>query len=103
MINTHPILNFKRGKPVSFVFDGQEVRAYDDMTIAVALHAAGFRNISKSATDKRPRGLYCAIGNCSSCMMTVNNVPNVRTCLELCANGMDVRTQIDKGNIGDII
>jgi predicted molibdopterin-dependent oxidoreductase YjgC len=96
-IEAHPILDFKRGNPVTFTFDGTEIKAYDDMTIAVALHAAGVRGISESMADKRPRGLFCAIGNCSSCMMVVDGVPNVRTCLELCRDGMVVETQHNKG------
>lgn len=96
-IEAHPILDFKRGNPVSFTFDGVRVEACDNMTIAVALHAAGFKGISESMLKKRPRGLFCAIGNCSSCMMVVDGVPNVRTCLELCKDGMVVETQRGKG------
>jgi len=96
-IENHPILKFKHGKPVTFLYDGSEVKADDSMTIAVALHSAGFKGISISHESKRRRGLYCAIGNCSSCMMIVDGVPNVRTCLELCKDGMVVQTQYDKG------
>ena len=97
IIKSHPILSFKQGSPVTFTYDGAEVKAYDNMTIAVALHAAGCKSISQSHINKRHRGLFCAIGNCSSCMMIVDGVPNVRTCLELCKNGMVVQTQYDKG------
>ena len=96
-IETHPILSFKHGNPVTFTYDGEPVQAYDNMTIAVALHAAGYTGISVSHAHKRRRGLFCAIGNCSSCMMIVDGVPNVRTCLELCREGMAVQTQYDKG------
>ena len=97
IIETHPILEFKRGNLIKFTFNGTEVDAFDGMTIAVALHSAGFKDISESMVHKRPRGLFCAIGNCSSCMMVVDGVPNVRTCLELCKDGMIVETQRDKG------
>ena len=98
-IESHPILEFKHGKPVTFIFDGKEIKTFDNMTITVALHAAGFKDISESTVHKRPRGLFCAIGNCSSCMMVVDGVPNVRTCLELCRDGMVVETQRDRGNL----
>ncbi|MDR1703209.1 MAG: (2Fe-2S)-binding protein [Clostridiales bacterium] len=96
-INTHPILEFKRGAAVTITFDGKPIEARDNETIAVALHAAGIRNIGRSMNLHRDRGLFCAIGNCSSCMMIVDGVPNVRTCLELCRDGMTVETQHDKG------
>ena len=37
--------------------------------------------LSYSIQAKRPRGFYCAIGNCSACQMVVNGVPNVKTCI----------------------
>lgn len=98
-ITEHPVLEFKRGKTVSFTFDGKPVEGYENETVAVALHAAGVRELSHSINRGRPRGLYCAIGNCSSCMMIVNGEPNVKICMELVREGMDVRTQYGKGEL----
>ena len=69
------------------------------MPIAVALHAAGVKGISESMVHKRKRGLFCAIGNCSACFMIVDGQSNVRTCLELCKDGMVIEIQKDKGVI----
>ena len=96
-IGQHPILDFKRGAPVTFTFDGKAVSAFAGETIAVALHAAGFKTLSHSLEKHRPRGLYCAIGNCSSCMMVVDGESNVKACMELVREGMVVSTQRDKG------
>ena len=96
-IEAHPILEFDRGKEVSFIFDGKEIKGHENETIAVALHASGVRCLSYSLNKKRARGFYCAIGNCSACMMTVNGKPNVKTCLELVREGMIVETQQGKG------
>jgi len=96
--NTHPILDFKRGAPITFTFDGVTVAAFEGEPIAIALHAAGVRTLATSLGEqKRPRGLYCAIGNCSSCMMVVDGVSNVKSCIELVRDGMVVETQHDKG------
>ena len=92
----HPILNFTRGKPISFTFNGDEIKAYDNETIAVALHGAGVRVLSHSQ-NQRPRGLYCAIGNCSSCMMAVDGEANVKTCVTIARDGMVVESQDGKG------
>jgi len=96
-IEQHPVLDFKRGKEVTFTFDGAPIGAFEGETVAVALHAAGVRKLSHSQVMHRARGLYCAIGNCSSCMMIVDGEPNVKVCMELVRDGMVVQTQPDKG------
>ena len=89
-ITEHPILDFNRGKPVTFTFNGTPVQAFDNETIAVALHAAGIRILSHSTKKHRPRGLYCAIGNCASCIMIVDGIDNVKSCVEHVRDGMVV-------------
>lgn len=96
-ITEHPILTFEKGPKVTFTFDGRTLEGYEGEPIAAALHAAGVRVLRESAADHRPRGFYCAIGNCSSCLMTVDGVPNVRVCTEKLRAGMRVETQKGKG------
>lgn len=90
----HPILEFEKGKKVTFTFEGQELTGYEGETIAAALHAAGVRYLHESEKKHRHRGLFCAIGNCSSCLMKVNGVPNVRVCVEPLREGIRVERQI---------
>ncbi len=98
-IKEHPIIRFKRGKMVSFFFNGQEYKGYEGETIAAALHAAGVKVLSRSHKLKRPRGFFCAIGNCSSCLMKVNGVYNVRTCITPLKEGDVVEMQEGRGEI----
>ena len=98
-ISQHPILDFARGAAISFTFDGVAVPAYTGETVAAALYAAGVRTLAFSPERHRPRGLFCAIGNCSSCMMVVDGVANVKTCTHLVQDGMVVETQHDKGTV----
>ncbi|MBQ3551770.1 MAG: (2Fe-2S)-binding protein [Clostridia bacterium] len=98
-IENHPVLDFKRGKQISFIFNGKAIDAFEGETIQAALHAAGVRVLGHSLTLHRPRGFYCAIGNCSSCMMVVDGVPNVRTCVTPVREGMVVELQEGKGII----
>lgn len=98
----HPILDFNRGKKITFTYNGKKLEAYEGETIAAALHAAGIRTLKKSIHKKRPRGLFCAIGNCSSCLMVVNGRPNVRTCVTKVEAGMVVDEQQGRGDIGDL-
>jgi len=98
-IEEHPVLEFERGEKVTFFFNGKEVEAYPAETIAAALHAAGVRKLGESPELHRPRGLFCAIGNCSSCFMVVNGQPNMRVCVIKVQQGMRVEEQKGKGEL----
>ena len=94
-ITDHPVLDFEHGKKVKFKFEGKTYEGYEGEPIAAALHAAGVRKLREH--HDRPRGLFCAIGNCSSCFMTVNGEPNVRVCVTKVRDGMVVEEQEGKG------
>ncbi|NJE46895.1 FAD-dependent oxidoreductase [Thermococcus sp. GR7] len=98
-LTEHPVLRFERGREVIIYFEGQPIKAYEDETIAAALHANGIRVLNYSANEKRPRGLFCAIGKCSSCLMVVNGIPNVRTCITLVEDGMTIERQRGKAEL----
>jgi succinate dehydrogenase/fumarate reductase-like Fe-S protein len=96
-IDTHPILEFDRGEKITFFYNGEEIEGYTRETVVDALHAAGVRKLGTSPELHRPRGLFCAIGNCSSCSMTVDGEPNVRVCVTKCRQGMRVDEQVGRG------
>ena len=98
-IEEHPILEFERGGKIVFTFDGKEIESYVGETIAAALHASGIKELAKSPALHRPRGLFCAIGNCSSCLMVVDGEPNIRVCVTKVQDGMNVETQVGKGDL----
>jgi len=89
----HPILQFRRGDAVQFFYDGKPVFGYTSETVAAALEANGIKGFSRSSNLHRPRGLYCAIGKCSSCLVTINGQPNMRACMTLVREGMRVESQ----------
>ncbi|HHS50021.1 MAG TPA: (2Fe-2S)-binding protein [candidate division Zixibacteria bacterium] len=93
----HPILKFERGRKVAFTLDGKPMEGFEGEPIASALHDAGVTTLSYSIRHKRPRGFFCAIGHCSSCLMEVDGRPNVRVCTEPLREGMVVKTQSGKG------
>jgi sarcosine oxidase subunit alpha len=82
-----------RSRPVSFTFDGWKVEGFEGDTLASAAFAAGKRVFSRSFKYHRPRGLLCCSGHCPNCMMTVDGVPNVRTCVEPIREGAVVKAQ----------
>jgi sarcosine oxidase subunit alpha len=97
-LSHHPLLEFRRGKKLTFFFDGRPITAYEGETIAAALHAAGIRILTHTEAG-RPRGLFCAIGKCSSCLVTVDGVPNVKGCVTPVRAEMRVESQRGPGRI----
>ncbi len=95
----HPILEFKRGKKVKIYFEGKEIEAYEGESVAAALIASGIKVLRYSPKMKRPRGLFCAIGKCSSCLMEIDGKPNQMACMIRVKEGMQIRRQKGKGNV----
>jgi predicted molibdopterin-dependent oxidoreductase YjgC len=81
----------ERGQAISLTVDGDPLLAYEGETIAGALLASG-RHALRHTRHGQPRGLYCGIGLCFECLVTVNGTPNVRACLTPVAAGMVVET-----------
>ncbi|UCC12684.1 MAG: (2Fe-2S)-binding protein [candidate division WOR-3 bacterium] len=98
-IDKHPILEFPRGNKVKFFFEGKELEGYEGQPIAAALHAAGIKVLSRSIKYDRPRGFFCAVGKCSSCLMEVDGKPNVMVCMEPLKSGMQIRRQKGRGRL----
>ena len=93
-ITEHPILGVpEKGRTVKFLFDGKEIEGCEGEPIAAALKAAGLMVHRYTKKEHKPRGIFCAIGRCTDCVMVVDGVPNVRTCITPLKEGMDVRTQ----------
>ena len=71
----HPIIDFKRGRKIVFKYNDQLIEAYEGESVLAALYAIGYR-VFNITMDGRGRGVFCMIGKCSSCLSTVNGVPN---------------------------
>ncbi|MBQ3784121.1 MAG: (2Fe-2S)-binding protein [Lachnospiraceae bacterium] len=93
-IQEHPILGeYEKGEEVHFSFDGQDLTGFAGESIAAALKAAGVMIHRYTAKEHKPRGIFCAIGRCTDCVMIVNGQPNVRTCITPLEAGMVIQTQ----------
>lgn len=93
-IKEHPILGVQeKGRIVTFTFDDKELTGCEGEPIAAALKAAGVMVHRYTKKQHKPRGIFCAIGRCTDCVMVVDGVPNVRTCITPLKEGMVIRTQ----------
>ena len=90
----HPILGkMVERKVIKIHVDGRTIDAFAGEPIAAALMANGIKVLRYTKIKKEPRGIFCAIGQCNDCVMTVNGRPNVRTCVTRAEDGMKIETQ----------
>jgi len=96
-IEDHPILGkTERRKRITLKVDGEAVSAFEGENIAAALIASGRRVFRYTAKRGEPRGVFCALGRCTDCVMIVNGQPNVRTCVTPARDGMVIQTQVGR-------
>jgi predicted molibdopterin-dependent oxidoreductase YjgC len=97
-VEEHPIFGkFPEKKSVTIFVDGEPIAAREGEPIAAALMAAGKRVFRFTKKRQEPRGYFCGLGRCTDCAMTVNGIPQVRTCITPVEEGMRVETQHGAG------
>ncbi len=94
-IYEHPILgSLEEGEECTIVVDSKSVRARVGEPILACLLAHGITSTRLTDKFKEPRGLFCGIGLCTDCLVTVNGVENVRSCVTPVEEGMMIKTQL---------
>lgn len=66
-------------------FDGTDLSGRDGQTIAGVLVGAGHRSWRTAAGAER--GVFCGIGICQDCIVTVNGLEGVRACQRTACDG----------------
>lgn len=82
----------RRGEPVRLTCDGETVESYEGETVASALLASGRRKLRTSPRRGEPRGLFCNMGVCFDCVMTIDGQAGQRACMTPVRDGMTVET-----------
>ena len=65
----------------------------DGQSLAAALTEAGQRALRRTASGAA-RGMFCGMGVCQDCLVTVDGEPNRRACMTRGRAGLEVRTQV---------
>ena len=76
----------------TFDFEGRPIEAAHGESLGAALLAAGER-ACRRARSGAPRGLFCGIGVCQDCLVTVDGVPNQLACMTAARGGASVQRQ----------
>lgn len=83
----------ERAVTITISIDGTPIVVPDGMPIGAALHS---RRAALRRTGRRgePRGLFCGMGLCFDCLVTVDGRPDIRACITPAADGMRVETTV---------
>jgi NADPH-dependent 2,4-dienoyl-CoA reductase/sulfur reductase-like enzyme len=75
-----------------FSFGGQPVTAHPGQSLAAALTEGGLLEMRRTAGG-HARGIFCGMGVCQECLVTVNGRKNVRACMTEATAGLIVERQ----------
>ncbi len=73
-------------------FDGRPIVFREGQTIGAALAAAGVTSWRTTRGTGEPRGLFCGIGVCYDCILTVDERRAQRACVTPALDGQIVRS-----------
>ncbi len=90
------------GRSITFHFDGREIDAIAGETVASALAADDIVSMRKAGSEDC-RGLYCGMGACFDCAVTIDGRIGQRACLAKLCGGEDVRSTAPTGDGDDPI
>lgn len=90
----HGRMGLPHHEAVEILINGRPVLACAGETVATALLAAGVRRFRRTHKTGAPRGLYCGMGVCFECLVTVDGVANVQACLTPVTPGMRIETEL---------
>jgi len=85
----HPILEVPVREQVTFKYNDITISAEKGLTIAAALHRAGYP-IHSHSLDNRNRSLECGVGKCGACEMLVDGIVR-RICITKVDNVKEVK------------
>lgn len=95
------LVRARPGPGFAVTLDGRRVDALPGQTVAAVLWSAGITAWRTTRDGGQPRGIFCGIGVCFDCLVTVNDRPNQRACLVTVSPGDAIRTQGGTGHGAD--
>lgn len=81
-----------RGNSIEVIVDGQKVQAFEGELVSTILQAEGISIFGRKLNTGRPAGIYCGMGVCYECLVTINGVSNVRACQTFASDKMIIET-----------
>jgi predicted molibdopterin-dependent oxidoreductase YjgC len=81
----------KRNAYLNIRIDKKQIAVPAGVSVAAALIANGIKSFRK--TDQGDgRGLFCGMGVCYDCLVTIDGIPDQLACMVMVGEGMQIRT-----------
>jgi len=77
-------------RKINIFVDHQPLEVLEGETLVAALWANGLIAVGQNSGADFPRGMYCGIGHCYECRVTVDGIEDIRSCLIPVREGMQV-------------
>ena len=84
------IASAPRGPEIRILINGKAHRAFAGESVHAALLAAGYRVLRKTSRRHRPRGIFCGMGTCYDCLVTIDGIPDRQACMTRVEDGMEI-------------
>jgi predicted molibdopterin-dependent oxidoreductase YjgC len=102
MFNNSPRINQKQkpddtnnnDRSFIIIVNGRPIGVNQGMRLIDILWNAGIRKLRSTVSSSHPRGMYCGMGVCYDCLVTVNGQKMVRACMTIVEPEMHVETTI---------
>ena len=82
-------------REIALSIDGESISGLAGQTIAGIVLASGRLTWRHTSVAGKPRGLFCGIGICFDCIVTVNGERDVRACQRRASDGDVIESQHD--------
>jgi aerobic-type carbon monoxide dehydrogenase small subunit (CoxS/CutS family) len=84
------IASLTRGKKITIVVNGRACPAFEGESVHAALLAEGYRVLRKTAKTGQTRGIFCGMGVCYDCLVTIDGVAHQRACMTTVYDHMEI-------------
>lgn len=83
----------RRGQPVTIIVDGTPAPAFLGESVATTMLAADRMRLRDTPKHGAPRGVFCAMGVCFDCLVSIDGISGIRACMTPVRDGMRVDTR----------
>ena len=92
-ITSHPLGDPGDHRSVTIFVNDRPVTVIEGQTLAAELWANGYISLGHNPKTGSNRGVYCGIGHCYECRVTIDGLEDIRSCLIRTRKGMRVSIQ----------
>jgi NADPH-dependent 2,4-dienoyl-CoA reductase/sulfur reductase-like enzyme len=86
---------------VAITFEGRRLACFAGDSVSAAMIDAG-ELVCREAADGSPRGVFCGMGVCHECLVTIDGRPGQRACMTPVRDGMEVGIQPPRPSLAGV-